>query len=328
MRMYRVANTDLEISRLAYGCMGLGGGWGPEPLAEDTVRSAVVAIRTALDVGINFFDHADIYGRGKSEEAFARIWSEVPHLRGRILLQSKCGIRFAGDPDPGAPGRYDFSYAHILQAVEGSLRRLTSDHLDVLLLHRPDPLVEPDEVARAFHELESSGKVRYFGVSNHTPGQIELLRASVDQPLVFNQVELNVLHANLIDEGVSFNQNLSGRTSTWTASTLEYCRLREITLQAWSPMARGALTGHPINGAEGGQATAAAQVVAELAVAHGVSPEAIPLAWLLRHPAGIQPVIGTTRPEHIEAACQADGVELTREEWYRLFAAGRGASVP
>jgi predicted oxidoreductase len=294
-------------------------------LSEDR-REAVSTIRAALDAGITFFDHADIYGRGRREEVFAAIWDEVPHLRQRVFVQSKCGIRFAGEGGEHAPKRYDFSYDHILSAVEGSLRRLKTDHLDVLLLHRPDALVEPEEVARAFDDLHFVGKVRHFGVSNHTAAQIQLLQRWVDRPLVANQLQINPIHTPLIDEGVVMNR-ADYASPDRNEGTLEFCRLHGITIQAWAPLAGGLLSGRATAEAEPRVGAAAAEV-ARLARARGVSREAIVIAWLLRHPARIQPIIGTTTPARIAACCQADEIELTREEWYSLYIAGRGRELP
>ena len=326
MEKMQLGTSDLQVSRLSYGCMLIGGFWDRTPLSAETQADALKAVEAALDQGIDFFDHADIYCLGKSESAFTPLWKKHPYLRQKIYLQTKCGIRFAGDPDPVSPDRYDFSYAHITNSVEGSLRRLGTDYIDVLLLHRPDPLVEPEEVARAFDTLHASGKVRWFGVSNHTAAQIELLRSAVQQPLVANQVELNPLHSLLIDAGVTFNQDLPPQPLR-NEGTLEYCRQHRITLQAWSPLANGYLTGRE-PAKPSATITAASAVVAELAKAKGVPGEAILVAWLLAHPARIQPVIGTTRPERIRATCQGAGVQLSREDWYRLFTAGRGAPLP
>jgi predicted oxidoreductase len=243
-----------------------------------------------------------------------------------MVLQSKCGIRFAGDPDAQAPGRYDFGYEHIVSSVEGSLRRLKTDYLDVLLLHRPDALVEPEEVARAFEDLYRSGKVRLFGVSNHTAAQIQLLQSCLNQPLVANQIELNVIHAQLINDGIVFNRDEQGVTSR-SEGTLEFCRMQRITLQAWSPLAGGAVLGRPVSGPDA-RIGETSREVASIAAERGVSKEAIVIAWLLRHPARIQPIIGTTNPERIAAACQACDVILSREEWYRLFITGRGGRLP
>ena len=316
MEHQRIGPTSLEGSRVVFGCM---------TLPEDT-RQALTAIQTALDQGINFFDHADIYGRGQREATFSAVWGATPGLRDKMIIQSKCGIRFRGTPNPDSPGRYDFSREHILEAVEGSLQRLKTDYLDILLLHRPDPLVEPAEVAEAFTALKQSGKVRYFGVSNHTGPQMDLLRRYVAEPLVANQMELNILHNHLVNAGVITNQN-SPASPVRGEGTLEYCRLHDITVQAWSPLARGHLSGKlPANADE--RTVKAAETVAQMAEAKGVSREAIVLAWILRHPARMQVVIGTTNPERIRACAQATEVRLSREEWYTLFTAGRGGPVP
>lgn len=327
MKTIPIPNLPLSASRLIFGCMTIGGSWNKaEPITDTHRASAMLALHTALDAGITFFDHADIYCAGKSEAVFAGFLAESPRRRDQIVVQTKCGIRFGGSPDPDSPARYDFSRDHLIASVEGSLRRLGTDRIDILLLHRPDPLVEPEEVAAAFDALQASGKVLHFGVSNHTAAQIELLKTAVKQPFVANQVELSVLHPQLIDAGVVFNQTRpSGPVRN--EGTLEYCRQHGIAIQAWSPLAKGAV----VNGESRSSPEAARAVADEVhrqAAALGVSPEAIGLAWLLRHPAGIQPVLGTTNPDRIRAAAQADGVTLTREGWYRLFEAGRGAAVP
>jgi predicted oxidoreductase len=325
MKTIRIANTPLEVTRIAYGCMGIGGGWGKGPLTENTRKEAIVTVRAALDAGIDFFDHADIYGRGRCEEAFSGIWQDRPGLRQKIVLQTKCGIRFKDDPVEGLPGRYDYSREHILRSVEASLSRLKTDYVDILLLHRPDALVEPEEVAAAFESLYTSGKVRYFGVSNHSAWQIELLKRWVRQPLVVNQLEVNLVHNQLINAGVVVNQDEPARP-VHGEGTLEYCRLHDITIQAWSPVAHGAIA--KAEGAQGdARMSGAAAAAKALAEKKGVSMDAILVAWLLRHPARIQPVIGTTQPDRIKDTCKADGVELSREEWYALLAAGRGGSV-
>lgn len=324
MKTYHIPNTDLEVTRIAYGCMPLGGAWDNSPLTDDIRKNALVSIRAALDAGITFFDHADIYCRGKSEEVFAGIWKESPNLRQQIHVQSKCGIRFEDEPAPGTGQRFDFSYEHIVQSVEGSLKRLQTDYLDVLLLHRPDPLVEPEEVARAFDDLHSAGKVRWFGVSNHTAAQLDLLRKFVRQPIAFNQVAFNVMHTHMLDEGIVFNQDRPTRVIR-NEGTIEYCRQHDITLQAWGALAWGRLTGKPTTSEIEAKTSA---LVAAMAKEKGVSGEAILIAWLLRHPAKVQPIIGTTNPERIAASVQGDGVDLSREEWYRLFLAGRGERLP
>jgi predicted oxidoreductase len=319
MQTYRLGTSDLNVSRIGYGAMSIGGAWDDTPLTDSVRKAALQVLHTALDTGINFFDHADIYCNGKSEEAFAELWKESPHLRREIYLQTKCGIRF------GPPHRFDFSYEHIIASVEGSLKRLRTDYIDVLLLHRPDPLVEPEEVARAFDELKSAGKVRWFGVSNHTAAQMELLKGFLNQPLIANQVEFNPIHTHMLDQGILFNQYNARLTRN--EGTIEYCRLHNITLQAWAPLASGKLTGKPRpNGGAHIQKTT--DLVLQMAAEKGVHPEAILLAWILRHPARIQPLPGTTNPERLLAAVEADHISLTREEWYGLFLAGRGEALP
>jgi predicted oxidoreductase len=325
MKTYSIANTPLKVTRIVYGCMGIGGGWAPGPLTERTRKDALAAVRAALDEGINFFDHADIYGRGRCEEAFSGIWQERPGLRDQIVLQTKCGIRFENDPVEGGLRRYDFSREHILRSVDASLGRLKTDYVDILLLHRPDALAEPEEIAAAFDALHAAGKVRHFGVSNHSAPQIELLKRAVRQPLVVNQLEINLVHNQLITAGTIVNQDEPAR-AIHGEGTLEYCRLHDITIQAWSPVAHGALAKAGIGRGEEKMRTAA-DAVRALAEKKGVSLDAILVAWLLRHPAGIQPVIGTTNPQRIKETCAADSIGLTREEWYALLAAGSGRAV-
>ena len=319
MQTYSLGVSDLNVSRIGYGAMSIGGSWDDSPLTDSVRKSALQVLRTALDAGINFFDHADIYCNGKSEQVFAGLWKDTPHLRQQIYLQTKCGIRSA------PPHRFDFSYEHIVTSVEESLKRLQTDYLDVLLLHRPDPLVEPEEVARAFDELQSSGKVHWFGVSNHTAAQMELLRKYLNQPIIANQVEFNLIHTHMLDEGILFNQN-NPRLAR-NEGVIEYCRLHNITLQAWAPLAAGKLTGRPSPN-DGAYIQKTADLVAQMATEKGVHPEAILIAWILRHPAKIQPLPGTTDPQRILAACEAESINLTREEWYSLFLAGRGEALP
>jgi predicted oxidoreductase len=326
MKTMLLPQTDLQVSQILYGCMQIGGKWDKSPVSKHEHRQAISIIRTALDEGINFFDHADIYCLGKSEQAFAGVWSEVPHLRDKIVLQTKCGIRFAGDPVDSSPARYDFSYEHIIHSVNNSLSRLQTDYVDILLLHRPDPLVEPEEVARAFDQLHRSGKVRYFGVSNHTAAQISLLRRFLNQPLVVDQIELNVIHSHVLNAGVVFNQN-QPPLPVRGEGTFEYCRQHDITIQAWSPLALGSVSGKPISDPNSVIAKVA-RLVKTMADEKNASQEAILVAWLMRLPGQVQPVIGTTNLDRIHAACQGDSLALNREEWYLLFTAGRGAPLP
>ena len=324
MKTYRIPKTDLTVSRIAYGCMQIGGTWDHAPISADTEKTARDTVAAALDCGINFFDHADIYTAGKSETLFGRILKSTPGLRDRIVLQSKVGIRFANDAyKSGEPARYDFSHDHIIRSSEAILARLGIEHLDILLLHRPDPLVEPAEVARAFDTLHRSGKVRHFGVSNHTPGQIELLRHYIRQPLVVNQLEFSLAQPALVVEGFLANRAGATAESNLAAGTLDYCRRHEISIQAWSPVGGGKL----LNPSQPSTSVLPALVNA-LAAAKKTTPEGILLAWILRHPAGIQPIVGTTKAARVRASAQADDVTLSREEWYSLLAAARGQKVP
>lgn len=324
MNYYDVKGTDLKISVLGYGCMNIGQRWDQSVLEEKDIERTKESVMTAFEQGINFFDHADIYTYGKSEVAFGELLYEEPSLRQQMIIQTKCGIRFQDEPKPGSPHRYDFSAQHIVKSVNESLDRLQTDYIDILLLHRPDPLCEPEEVAIAFAELHSAGKVRHFGVSNHTSMQIELLKKYVDYPILFNQIELNLIHNQLIYEGINFNQDVA--IPSLTHGTLDYCRLNDIIIQAWSPLAKGLLTNDSLNKSEIEIETS--ELLEDMAVSKHSTPEGIMLSWLLKHPAGIQPIIGTTKARRILDACKAVKVELTREEWYHLLNTAKGKNLP
>ena len=301
----------MDTSRLAYGCMTLGG------LDQ---ADADRALDAALDGGITLFDHADIYARGRSEEVFGQWLANRPGLRERLVLQTKCGIRRRDEP-PGAPPRYDASYEHVVASAEGSLRRLGVETLDVLLLHRPDPLMDPEEVAHAFSTLRAAGKVRAFGVSNHSAAQVDLLSAALPAPLVVNQIQLSLLHADALDAGVEVNRSAD---PIQAAGLVDACWQRGLRVQAWAPVAGGALGQGDLDPS----LHALRDLVSEMAGRHGTTASGVLLAWLLRHPARIQPVIGTTTPERIAAACAAAEVRLPREDWYRLFVTARGDTLP
>jgi predicted oxidoreductase len=321
-----IANTDLLVSRICAGTMGLGGGWEKAtPVTPDLECQASVFLDKALELDINFFDLANIYAQGRAEEVFGRAVAARPGLREKIVLQSKCGIRWADDP-PGTPQRFDFSYDNILASVDASLRRMHTDYLDILLLHRPDVLWEGEEIARAFALLKASGKVRYFGVSNQNRFQMEYLQSFLPDPLVANQLQMSLLHNGFAEVGISFNQNSPTYPDGWEG-VLEYCRLKGVGLQAWSPLDRGALTGGDLSKAPDNVRQAAA-LVKQYADARAVPAEAVALAWLLKHPAGILPVVGTSRPDRLAACARSVEVDLTREEWYSLFAAARGHEMP
>ncbi|MDF0514356.1 aldo/keto reductase [Agromyces sp. H3Y2-19a] len=287
-----------------------------EQLGDDEVRTL---IGTARDAGIDFFDHADIYGETlhACERRFAEAMQLTPAEREQVTLQTKCGIVKDGP-------YFDFSYEHIIESVEGSLEALQTDYLDILLLHRPDALVEPDEVARAFDELEASGKVRAFGVSNHTPSQLELLRRSVRQPIVANQLQLSITHAPIIAQGISANMQGFWQSTMLDGGIVDYCRMNGITIQAWSPLQAGFFSGVFLGSADYPELNSA---IDRLAEKYDVAPIAIATAWITRHPANMQVVLGTTNPSRVADAAAGSAVPLTRPEWYELFRAA-GYQVP
>jgi predicted oxidoreductase len=322
IRSYRIANTDLEIPRLGYGPSGAVA-WNPQPIGKEDIEKTSRLIHTAYDQGIRLFDHADLYAFGKAEAVFGEMLRQSPGLRDKILIQSKCGQKFS-EGGPGAPIRVDLSREHLVSSVEGSLKRLGTDRLDILLLHAVDALVEPQEVAQAFEDLHRSGKVRHFGVSNYNASQIELLRKSVRQPIVVNQIPIGLADPQALAEGMEFTLQLArgGRREADTADhfgggTVDYCRLNGIQVQAYSPL-RGVLK-LPADANERLKATV--KRVGELAKKHNTTPAVVALAWLLRHPANIVPILGGDKPEHLIEDCAADRLELSREEWYDLFAA-------
>jgi len=333
MKSYTVPGTDLAVSRIAFGCASLGG-WNKGVIDADTARQAEALIRTAHEQGITLFDHADFYGFGNGELAFGGVLKRNPSLRDSMVIQSKCGQRMPGDPEPADPYRVDFSRDHIVASVEGSLKRLNTDYLDILLLHVPDALMDPAEVGEAFEALKASGKVRHFGLSNYSAMKIAWLQKHIGERLVINQVQLGLAHSHMIADGMEFvlevGQELlrvfggerDGFTNAYGgipgSGTLDYCALNDIQLQAWGPLHGNIL--RP-GAAETPEQEQAADLVAAIAEAHGVTPAAIALAWLLRHPSGIVPVFATSSPAHLIENCAADGVTLSRSEWYALFAA-------
>lgn len=308
----------MEAPTMIYGCMGLGGGWDAEPYQPADIDIASAAITAALEIGVTTFDLADIYRFGKSEAVFGEVLSRWPGLRGRVTIQTKCGIRLD-------PGLYDLRGASIERRVAESLERLGTDTIDVLLLHRPDPLADPADVAAALMSLHGNGLVRRFGVSNMSAEQIAHLQAYLDLPLVANQLELSLGQRGWIEDGVLLNTGRPG-ASGFPHGTLEYCRRNGIEIQAWSPLARGRYSG----GQQTPEEHAAAALIAELAREKDSTPESIVLWWLRRHPARVVPVIGTTRPERIRACRDAAQREpdLSHEEWYALWIAARGAPLP
>jgi len=310
-------------STIAFGCMGLGGSWDSNTINAEHIKHAHQTIDAALDAGITFFDHADIYSRGKAELVFGEVLKQRPELRNQIALQSKCAIR---PPDEQTPQQYDFSPEWILHSVNNSLKRLNTEQLDVLLLHRPDPLMEPELVAEAFNTLKQSGKVKHFGVSNMQQHQMAFLQSALSEPLVVNQVELSLSHLAFIEEGVTTG-NSGEPLANYGAGTLEYCQMNNVQLQSWGSLCQGLFSGQDVsNQPTHIQQTSA--LVSRLAAEYQVSKEAIVLAWLMRHPANIQPIIGTTNPTRIKNCIQAESIKLTRNHWYELWLAARGRQLP
>jgi len=311
MKTFNLPGTDLTVPAVVTGVMRI---------QEKTDAEVRELFDASLAAGINFFDHADIYGEGAAhgcEARFAEALQLTPSQRADIVLQTKAGIVKDGP-------YFDFSYDHLIGAVDGSLAALGTDYIDILLLHRPDALVEPEEVARAFDELSAAGKVLNFGVSNHTPGQIELLKRYVRQPLVANQVQLSITHAPIITQGVAMNMAGVEQSISRDVGILDYCRLHDITIQAWSPFQAGFFTGVFLGNPDYPALNA---VIDRLAAAYEVPAEAIATAWLTRHPAQLQVVLGTTSPERVTAAAKGADIMLTRPEWYELYRAA-GHLVP
>ena len=310
MRTLTLPGLEQAVSNVVLGLMRI------QEKSDDEVRRLV---GTARDAGVTFLDHADIYGSTLHgcERRFGEALRLTPSEREQWTIQSKTGIVKDGP-------YFDFSYAHIMESVHGSLEALGTDYLDILLLHRPDALVEPDEVARAFDELSAAGKVLAFGVSNHTPRQIDLLRTSVTQPIVANQMQLSITHAPMIAQGVAANMEGLDQAIVRDDGIVDYCRLNGITIQAWSPFQSKFFDG-PFLGSD--RYPELNTVIDRLAAQHDVPAEAIAVAWITRHPAQMQVVLGTTTPERVTAAALGSDLPLTRAEWYELFRLA-GYTVP
>lgn len=299
VKKINVANGTLEVSEISLGCMRI---------ADLSPKEAEVHIHSALEVGIDFFDHADIYAGGKAEEVFGGVLAANPGMRDRLMIQAKCGIR---------NGFFDFSKEHIVNSVENSLKRLQTDYVDVLLLHRPDTLMEPEEVAEAFDDLERRGLVKHFGVSNQNPLQIELLKKNVKQPLLFNQLQLSIMVTGMIDAGFNVNMTNAGSV-VHDGGILEYSRLHDMTIQPWSPFQYGFFEGVFLGNEKFPKVN---EVINRLAEDKGVADTAIATAWLLRHPAKMQPIVGTTNTARLLDIAKASTITLSREEWYEIYRA-------
>lgn len=306
MRTVNLGTSGLKVPCIAVGCMRIN---KLEPAEAEHF------VHAALDQGAYFFDHADIYGNGDCESVFAKAIHMNSTVREKVLLQSKCGIRRGV--------AFDFSKDHILKSVDGSLKRLNTEYLDVLLLHRPDALVEPEEVAEAFDILQSNGKVRHFGVSNQNPMQIKLLKRYVRQPIVANQLQLSITNATMISQGQHVNMQDDFAVNR-DGSVLDYCRLHDITIQPWSPFQYGMFEGVFLGNEK---FPVLNRKIDEIAAKYSVSNTTITMAWLLRHPAGMQPVTGTMNVQRLKDCVKAAEIRLTREEWYEIYLAA-GNTLP
>jgi predicted oxidoreductase len=304
----RLGASSLSVSRLAYGC------WRIAPSEEAARTTGRAALLAAIEAGYTFFDHADIYCAGRCEELFGRVLREVTGLRERVVIASKCGVRPADSPDSGAPYRYDCSADYIVRSCEGSLRRLGIETLDLYQLHRPDYLMNPAEVAEAFSQLRSQGKVREFGVSNFRPSTMLVLEQALSFPLCTHQFEISLANLAALDDG-----------------TIDHCPAAKLTPLAWSPLGGGLLADGArklLPAQESYHPSGVTAVLDEIAAERGLARAEIALAWLLKHPAGIVPIIGSTHPQRIPACTAALKVELSREEWYRLLQAALGRRLP
>ena len=298
MKYVNIGN-QISASAVALGCMRMA-------KLDNTQVNAI--IDCALENGINFFDHADIYGQGNSERLFGEYLKSHPGAREKMFIQTKCAIH---------DGQYDFSKEHILRSVEGSLSRLGVDYVDFLLLHRPDTLMEPDEVAEAFDALASSGKVRNFGVSNHNPMQIELLKTAVKQPITVNQLQFSVTEAGMVTSGMNANMK-NAESVMHDGSVLEYSRIKNITIQTWSPFQFGFFKGNFVDNEDYPKLN---EKFAEIGEKYGLTKTGVAAAWIMRHPAGMQLIAGTMNPEHLREICKASDVTLSRAEWYEIYRA-------
>ena len=298
MKYIKTFSDECEVSQVALGCMRI---------SDKTDKEMDFYLGNAVELGINYFDHADIYGTGKCEEVFGAALKRNPTLRDKIYIQTKCSI---------VPGSmYDFSKVHIISAVDGSLKRLGVEHIDVLLLHRPDLLMDPAEVAEAFDELEAQGKVGAFGVSNHSPLQIELLQREMKQKLSINQMQLSITNANMIASGANVNLPCDDGVN-YDGYLRDYCRLKGITIQPWSPLQYGFIEGSFVDNRKYKNLN---KVIEELSEKYGTTPTGMAIAWILRLPEKMQPIVGSTNPGRIEAVAKAADITLSREDWYRIY---------
>ena len=314
MQTIQLGVSSLISSRLAYGCWRVAGTWNPAEVTAESRAAGRRAIIAAYDAGYTLFDNADIYCRGEAELILGAVLKEVGGMRNRVLVATKGGIRPGGSPRASDPARYDFSAKYLIPACEDSLRRLGVETIDLYMLHRPDYLADPAEIAKAFSDLRDAGKVRHFGISNFRPTLVAALQAACPMPLVVNQVEISL-----------------AKLDAFTDGTLDQCLMAKMTPMAWSPLAAGLLGGGAnrlLDSQRQYRPEKFLETVDAVARDRGVSRIVIALAWLLKHPAKIQPIVGSSNPERIRDAARAAEVELSREEWYRLLIAARGEPLP
>lgn len=314
MKTIKLGKSSLSATQLCYGCWRIAGTreqFKTEADADAVGRAALIA---AYEAGYTLFDGADIYGSGRAEEILGRTLREVSGMRERVVITSKCGVRHAGTPNPDSPQRWDFSAEHIVASCEGSLKRLGVETIDLYMLHRPDYLGDPHEIAGAFAQLYDAGKVRYFGVSNFRPSLVNALQAAVPFPLIVNQVEISLAQRAAFEDG-----------------TLDQCLEKNMTPMAWSPLGAGSLgdgARRLLPAQQSYRTDAIVKALDEVAAARGTTRTIVAYAWLLKHPSRIMPIVGTTNPQRIREAVKATEIELTREEWYRLLIAARGEPLP
>lgn len=314
MKTIAIGKSSLHGSRLAYGCWRVTGSWNPSEITPESWSAGCRAVIAAYEAGYTVFDNAAIYCGGQAERLLGEVVKKVPEMRGRVIIATKCGIRIPGDPTPDSPARYDFSAEHILHSCEQSLRRLDLETIDLFMLHRPDFLANPAEIAEAFSQLHAAGKVRFFGVSNFRPTLVSALQSACPMPLLVNQVEISL-----------------AKLDAFTDGTLDQCLMSRITPMAWSPLAAGLIgdgATRLLPSQKGYQPERFRQEILAVARLHGVGPTTVALAWLLKHPSAIMPIVGSTNPDRIREAATADALELSREEWYRLLIAARGEPLP
>ena len=316
MKTQNLGPTDLNITRLCYGAMRIAGGWDKDKVDAAAIEKGISALEAAVDAGYNFIDHADIYGDTMSETIHGLALDRHPDWRDKLIVATKCGIRFEDEP-PGTPHRYDFSGEHIRWSIDQSLQRLKLERIDLYQLHRPDWLADPAEIAAALIDIHRAGKVRYFGVSNFRPSLVSAVQSALPFPLVANQVQISFLRLDTFEDG-----------------TLDQCLEKKMTPLAWSPLAQGRLGAAlddtrplPENEKDVAAVARLKPLLRDVAQGYGTTPLAIALAWLMRHPSKIVPILGSVRPEVIQEAAQAAEIELDRDNWYRILRAARGKKL-